>query len=93
MYKNALVIFVLPLLSCSLLWSQSPDPPAGLEPDVVYHSGQVVTVNEHDDIVSAIAIKNGRIVGLGSDDSVLKLAGPKTLRVNLEGQDGTSRIL
>ena len=86
MYKNAFVIFVLPLLSCSHLWSQSPDLAAGLEPDVVYHSGQVVTVNENDDIVSAIAIKNGRIADLGSDDSVLKLAGPRTLRVNLEGK-------
>ncbi len=86
MVKIAVVILVIPLISCSLLWSQSTDLVLGLEPDVVYHSGQVVTVNENDDIVQAIAIKDGRIVGLGSDDRVLGLAGPKTLRVNLEGK-------
>ena len=86
MVKIAVVILVIPFISCSLLWGQSTDLVLGLEPDVVYHSGQVVTVNENDDIVQAIAIKDGRIVGLGSDDRVLGLAGPKTLRVNLEGK-------
>ena len=84
MVKIAVAILVMPLIACSLLWGQSTD--LGLEPDVVYHNAQVVTVNENDDIVQAIAIKDGRIVGLGSDDRVLGLAGPKTLRVNLEGK-------
>ena len=86
MYRAAFVVFVIPLISCSLLWSQITDLALGLEPDVVYHSGQVVTVNENYDIVQAIAMKDGRIVDLGSDDSVLGLAGPKTLQVNLEGK-------
>ena len=45
MYRNAFVVFVIPLISCSLLWSQSTDLALGLEPDVVYHSGQVVIVD------------------------------------------------
>ncbi len=77
MSKNALVIFVIPWIFCSLLWSQSTDLAPGLEPDVVYHSGQVVTVNENYDIVQAIAMKDGRIVGLGSDDSVWGWPAPK----------------
>ncbi len=54
-------------------------------PDVVYHNGKVFTGNEAFDLAEAVAVKNGRIVAVGSDDEVLGTASGATRRVDLEG--------
>lgn len=46
--------------------------------DLIIHHAKLVTVDEKFRILEAIAIKDGRIVAVGEDEDVLKLAGPKT---------------
>ena len=46
--------------------------------DLIVHHARVVTVEEKSRAFEAIAVKDGRIIALGSDEAVLKLAGSKT---------------
>lgn len=55
-------------------------------PDVIYHGGKIVTVNEHFDIVQALAVHDGKIIAIGSDAHVRALAGAETRLVDLEGR-------
>lgn len=57
-------------------------PPAAQAPDIVLYNGTVGS----DFPTRSIAVHNGRIVAVGSDDDVLGLAGRETVRINLEGR-------
>ncbi|HEX7050854.1 MAG TPA: amidohydrolase family protein, partial [Longimicrobiales bacterium] len=59
---------------------------AALEPDVIYHGGKIVTVNENFDIAQAVAVRDGRFIAVGSDEQVRRLAGPGTRLVDLGGK-------
>jgi predicted amidohydrolase YtcJ len=56
------------------------------EADVVLHNGKVVTVDEDFSLAEAIAVAGERILAVGANDEVLKLAGPETKKINLEGK-------
>jgi predicted amidohydrolase YtcJ len=64
--------------------------PAGAQdlgvPDVVYHNAKVVTVDDGFSIAEAVAIRDGRIVAVGSDDEVRRLAASETRQVDLGGR-------
>ena len=53
-------------------------------PDIAYYNAKVYTIREEGEIISAFAIKNGRIVAVGNDDEILSL-GAKS-EVDLKGQ-------
>lgn len=55
-------------------------------PDVILHHGHIVTVNAGFDEVEAMAIQGDRIQAVGSNEEVLKLAGPETRQIALEGK-------
>ncbi len=55
-------------------------------PDVVLHSGQVLTVDRSFSIGQALALKADRIVAVGSDEEVLATAGGRTRRIDLAGR-------
>ncbi len=60
-------------------------PSGDVEPDVIYHNGNVFTANSDYDMVEAVAIRDGRIVAVGSNERVLELASETTHRIDLEG--------
>lgn len=55
-------------------------------PDVIFHRGKVLTVDERDSIHTAMAIEGARIAAVGSDEDVQKLRGPETRLVDLAGR-------
>ncbi len=55
-------------------------------PSVILHGGRVVLVDEKFTIDEAIAIRGDRILATGTDDEILKLAGPETQTVPLNGR-------
>jgi hypothetical protein len=57
-----------------------------LAPELVLVRGKVVTVDAQDSIVEAVAIKDGKILALGSSDDVLSLAGEGTEVIELHGR-------
>ncbi|MFN8537754.1 MAG: hypothetical protein U0232_09800 [Thermomicrobiales bacterium] len=62
-----------------------------LAPDLILYNGQVVTLNDALPRCTAIACKDGRVVAIGDDAEVLALAGERTGRIDLEGEDGDPR--
>lgn len=59
----------------------------GADPaDLVIHHAKVVTVDPKFRIVEAIAVRRERIIVVGDDEDILKLAGPTTKVIDLEGR-------
>src|SRR5579872_1936314 len=56
------------------------------EADLILHNGKIVTVDERFSIVQALAVKGDRIQAVGTSADVLKLAGPKTEKLDLGGK-------
>ncbi len=54
--------------------------------DSIYHQGKVYTVDAINSWAEAIAVTDGKIVAVGSNDEVLKLAGATTKMVDLGGR-------
>ena len=55
-------------------------------PDAVLHNGQILTVDPAFTVARALAIKDGRIVAVGSPDEMLATAGGRTRRIDLGGR-------
>jgi predicted amidohydrolase YtcJ len=55
-------------------------------PSHIFHRGKIVTVDPKFQIVEAMAIRDGRIVAVGTNTEIGKLAGPATERVDLGGK-------
>ncbi len=57
-----------------------------LAPDLVIINGKVVTVDKNDSMAEAIAVKNGYIIKVGSNQEVKALASTETEEIDLEGK-------
>ena len=57
-----------------------------MDVDFIFVNGNIHTVNERQRHAEAIAVKNQRIVFVGSNEDAKKLAGDKTGTVDLRGQ-------
>ncbi len=55
------------------------------EPDLILHHAKVVTVDAGFSIRQAIAVQGGKILQTGSDEEILKLRGPHTEVIDLQG--------
>src|SRR5882724_3039194 len=62
-------------------------PPAGAETpaDRVYRNGAVFTADAQNSMAEAVAIRDGRIVYVGSNDGVAAFIGPATKVTDLKG--------
>lgn len=82
------------LLGMASLGANAQDLPAELVryPDSIYMNAVVVTVDNHEmntdpgTIVEAIALRDGEIMALGSDEEIVQLAGPSTEITDLGGK-------
>lgn len=54
-------------------------------PELILHGGKIITVDEQFSIAAAIAIREGRIISVGTNNTVLGLAGPESQLVDLKG--------
>ena len=53
--------------------------------DRIFFNGQIVTVDPQYPEASAVAVKNGIVMAVGSDEEVKAMAGPATEMVDLKG--------
>lgn len=56
------------------------------EASLILTSGRIVTVNSGFDVVEAMAVRDDRILAVGSNDEIRKLAGEKTQTIDLAGK-------
>ncbi len=61
--------------------------------DTVLYNGKVLTVDSNFSTAEAVAVQGNRIVAVGADDDVLRMAGPNTLRIDLKGRTVTPGLI
>jgi len=64
----------------AMLRAQAPAP------DVILSNGKIITVDNRFSIAQAVAVRGDRIVAVGSNQDVTRLAGPNTRRIDLQGK-------
>ncbi len=97
--KRAIRICVYCVVLGALLSAESPgqtsQPAISLEdlppevlayPELILFNGKILTVDEQFSTQEALAVRGERILALGNSNSILKMAGPKTRKLDLEGQ-------
>src|SRR5436309_8641585 len=55
-------------------------------PDMILTNGKIITVDDRFSVAQAVAIRGGRIVAVGTNQDISRLAGPNTQRVDLRGK-------
>jgi predicted amidohydrolase YtcJ len=60
--------------------------PAGDGPSMILYSGKIVTLDKNDDTVQALAIRDGKVLAVGTDKEMLLLKTASTKLVNLQGK-------
>jgi predicted amidohydrolase YtcJ len=55
-------------------------------PDLILTNGRILTMDRADSVVEALAIKDDRILAVGTSDEIADLAGARTERIDLEGR-------
>ena len=61
--------------------------------DRILVNGNILTVDADDTVVEAVAIRDGRIIAVGTDVEIEALAGPATDRIDLQGLTATPGLL
>lgn len=83
MRKTQLSIFIVTL--AILPWNLScAPPPAGA--DLILQGGKIITLNDDQPQVQALAIADGKILALGSTDSIGQFRGSNTEVIDLDGR-------
>ena len=62
-------------------------------PDLVLSNGKIVTVDDRFTIAQAVAVRGDRIVAVGSNADINRLAGPSTRRIDLGGRTVTPGLI
>jgi predicted amidohydrolase YtcJ len=57
-----------------------------MKADIVFINGEVITVDKKNSIVESVAVKENRIVGVGSNQEVKGFIGEETKVIDLEGK-------
>jgi predicted amidohydrolase YtcJ len=84
--RAGLILAPAALLSAALARAQPP-------PELILFHGRIITVDSHDSIAQGVAIRDGRIIAIGTDRDVLRLAGAATRRIDLRGRTATPGLI
>jgi predicted amidohydrolase YtcJ len=81
------------LLLCGLGLSLIGVVHAAPAPELILLHGRILTVDSRDSIAQALAIQDGKIIAVGSDQDILRLAGAATRRIDLNGRTATPGLI
>ena len=70
--------------------AQAPQAPP---PQLLLFHGRILTMNPGDSIAQALAVRDGKIIAVGTDREILRLAGATTLRIDLNGRTATPGLI
>lgn len=83
--KKALILLLISLLTVSGFTSGSLDKvnaDSGA-PDTIYYNGKVITMEENEALAEAVAVKDGKIISVGTDEEINALQDDDTRKVDL----------
>jgi hypothetical protein len=66
---------------------------AAAPPQLILFHGRILTVDSRDSIAEALAIRGGKIIAVGTDRDMLRLAGAATQRIDLHGRTATPGLI
>jgi predicted amidohydrolase YtcJ len=92
---RAVAVFVTGFL-CSVFvcFSQvSRAPRKVADSDLVLINGKIITVDAHDSVTQAIAIHDGKIVAVGTNEEIRKLASKGARVIDLHGRTATPGLI
>lgn len=82
MIVRALSVFAA---ACLAAFAMNPKPPTAQPPDAIYLHGTLATMDRSRPFAEALAVRGDRILAVGSDAAIARLAGPHTRTVDLHG--------
>jgi len=91
MYRNRGKPRASVALWCALVAAQAGD--AASPPDLILAHGTVITADSRDSVAEALAIRDGRILAVGTDAAVLALQGAQTRIIDLHGRTATPGLI
>jgi predicted amidohydrolase YtcJ len=62
-------------------------------PDLILFHGRMLTVDAGDSIAQALAVRDGKIIAIGTDAEILRLGGAATRRIDLHGRTATPGLI
>jgi predicted amidohydrolase YtcJ len=62
-------------------------------PELILFHGRILTVDSHDTVAQALAIRGGKIMAVGTDRDILRLADGATRRIDLQGRGATPGLI
>ena len=66
---------------------------AAAPPQLILFHGRILTVDSRDSIAQGVAVRDGKIIAVGTDRDVLRLAGAATRRIDLHGRTATPGLI
>lgn len=73
-----------------------PTPPAHIVPDIVFFDGVIYTGNgladDKPETVQAMAVGGGKVLAVGTNDEITRLAGPKTILHDINSANSSTYI-
>ena len=78
--------FLLLLPAMFALLASCSGTSSGPVPDLILHSGKILTTNDSFDVVEAMAIYDAHIVAVGNNNEIRDLAGERTELLDLQGK-------
>jgi predicted amidohydrolase YtcJ len=83
--------WVVTLVLCTVTAAASGR--AASPPDLILAHGTVITADSRDSIAQAVAIRDGRILAVGTDAAILALEGAQTRIIDLHGRTATPGLI
>jgi len=77
---------MLQRLFLSLLFAAVASAAHAQSADTILLNGKIVTLDARSSVVQALAIRDGRVMAVGSNDEIKKLAGQNTRTVDVGGR-------
>jgi hypothetical protein len=61
--------------------------------DTIITNGKILTLDAKSSVVQAVAIREGRVMAVGTNDAIRKLAGPNTKAIDVGGRTVTPGLI
>src|ERR1700751_2615554 len=90
---SAFASVLMLLLSVSHSVAQSPSQNKSDSGDLILINGKIITVDEKDSIAQALAIHNGKILAVGTNEEIRKIAGKDARVIDLRGRTATPGLI
>ncbi len=91
--RNRLLKIAATFTKLTALTIATAATPSTRGPDLILAHGTILTVDPHDSVGQAIAIRDGKVLKVGTDRVILALAEPRTRLIDLHGRTATPGLI